>query len=226
MHGVLKGIVCARVAAPGTDEAEHGARKRRCRCLRPSRSQHARGAGGGLGPPSAVEVRARTERNEVLTPGTEIALIAVVDSTREVGLQSLEAAASDGREDEECEGACRNLLESRVDRGFQGVLELGGACGVAFQRLDRGDVDDRVAGGVVITDLVRELDGASPPRDCLLSVSAVHRNLREIRACESELTTWRQSLEQRDGRVTRGYCVLVAAEEPVETRKQPQRSPL
>src|SRR6266511_258713 len=226
MDGRLEGVVCAWVAAPGTDEREHGARKRRCRCLRPSGSQHACGASGGLAPASAVEVGARPERDEVLTPGTEIALVAVVDPTLEVGLQRRKIAASDGREHEEGEGACRKLLEFRVDRGFQRVLELGGACGVAVQRLDRADVDERVAGSVVVTGLVRELDRASPPRDCLLSVLAVHRNLREIRVCDSELTTWRQCLEQRDGRLTRDECVLVAAEVPVETRMQPQRARL
>src|SRR6266511_5970905 len=217
MDGRLEGVVYARVAAPGTDEREHGARKRRGRCLRPSGSQHARGASGGLAPASAVEVGARPERDEVLTPGTEIALVAVVDPMREVGLQRRKVAASDGREHQEGEGTCRKLLESCADRGFQGVLELGGACGVAAQRLDRADVHDRVAASVAVTELARELDCSSPPCDCLLSVPAVHRNLREVRVCDSELTTWRQCLEQRDGPLSRGDCVLVAAEVPVET---------
>src|SRR5215207_1339552 len=217
MDGRLEGLVCPRVAAPGTDEREHGARKRGGRPLRPSGLQHAFGAGGGLAPASAVEVGASSQRDEVLTPGTEIALSAVVDPTHEVEVQHSKAAASDGGEHQEGEGACRKLLESLPDCGFQGVLELGGACGIAAQRLDRADVDDRAAGSFAVTDLARELDRSPPPRNCLPGVPAVRRNLREIRVCDSELTTWRQCLEQRDGRLTRGDCVLRAAEVPVET---------
>src|SRR6266511_3081189 len=177
MDGRLEGVVYARVAAPGTDEREHGARKRRGRCLRPSGSQHMCGASSGITPAPAVEVGARPERDEVLTPGTEIALVAIVDPMREVGLQRRKVAASDGREHQEGEGTCRKLLESRADRGFQGVLELGGACGVAAQRLDRADVAVRVAARVAVTDRARQLACSSPPRNCLLSVLAVHRNL-------------------------------------------------
>jgi hypothetical protein len=90
------------------------------------------------------------------------------------------------------------LFETPFESGVQSTLDLDGPRRVAGEQVDRTQVERCIDPGLVVADLVGDLDRLRCPRSCLVGVLLGGRQMRQVAVRHRELLAGgASSLEHR-----------------------------